>query len=103
MITTETVLILGAGASADYGFPVGRQLLDAVCQNQTYQALEPLEYDYVQAKAFIEALKTSAYSSVDAFLEKFPTFLEIGKAAIAAALEDRHCPDNADLGLRHLG
>ena len=31
MITEPTVLILGAGAAVDYGFPLGRKLRDLVC------------------------------------------------------------------------
>jgi hypothetical protein len=33
MIIEPTVLILGAGASADYGFPTGRKLLLDICTN----------------------------------------------------------------------
>ena len=31
MITKQTVLVLGAGASSDYGYPLGRGLRDLVC------------------------------------------------------------------------
>ena len=31
MINLETVLILGAGASKDFGFPTGRELVEQVC------------------------------------------------------------------------
>ena len=31
MITTETVLVLGAGASSDFGFPLGIDLLYEIC------------------------------------------------------------------------
>ena len=31
MITKPTVLILGAGASVDYGFPTGRGLVSLIC------------------------------------------------------------------------
>jgi len=30
MIVTHTVFILGAGASADYGFPIGHRLAQAI-------------------------------------------------------------------------
>ena len=30
MIEQETVLILGAGASADYGFPLGKKLIEEI-------------------------------------------------------------------------
>ena len=33
MITEPTVLILGAGASAPFGFPVGRQMLIQICEH----------------------------------------------------------------------
>jgi hypothetical protein len=31
MVEVETVLVLGAGASVDYGFPAARDLLDKIC------------------------------------------------------------------------
>ena len=32
MISKPTVLVLGAGASQPYGFPVGRELAETVCK-----------------------------------------------------------------------
>src|SRR5690349_6316802 len=56
MITRQTVLILGAGASVAYGFPLGRGLITAICN---YLAL-PTSYLY---KLLLECNCTSAQIS----------------------------------------
>lgn len=33
MISEDTVFVLGAGASAPYGYPIGSELRDDVCLN----------------------------------------------------------------------
>ena len=40
MINTKTVLVLGAGASYPYGFPLGAELHDRICRYATHN-LEP--------------------------------------------------------------
>lgn len=102
MITRPTVLVLGAGASAQYGFPLGPGLRDAVCRSaldgsgaKAYSSEEQLQY-----REFAERLRKSAYRSVDAFLEDFPTYVETGKRAIAWELigcenEDRLFPPSS--------
>src|SRR3989442_13723689 len=91
MIKIPTVLILGAGASHPYRFPLGRKLMAEICQNVhgTYTSeLNPINNS--KAKAIIDdfrdALRTSGQRSVDAFLEHRTEFKEIGKKAIARAL-----------------
>ncbi|TAN59853.1 hypothetical protein EPN16_06375 [bacterium] len=103
MITKNTVFILGAGASADFGFPLGEELREKIYSNllknvayvtSLAQALagawpdEANEYKRAIAK-FAEALRHALDYSIDAFLERFQTtYLKIGKLAIAQALVD---------------
>lgn len=89
MITKPTVLILGAGASSGYGFPLGRGLRDLVCGIPGSDAeglIELSNYDHDELSNFVDTLRRSAFTSVDWFLEEFPQFIPIGKAAIAATL-----------------
>lgn len=101
MITKNTVFILGAGASADFGFPLGERLREEIYSNllknaadvtSLAQALvgvwkdEVNDYKRTIAK-FAEALRHASDYSVDAFLENFPnTYLKIGKMTIAQVL-----------------
>jgi len=97
MITTPTVLILGAGASQPFGFPSGKELLDLVClrfndKNKNiykYVLENSIDYLGVDSKTilkFREALTKLAPTSVDAFLEHRTEFIEAGKACIAREL-----------------
>ncbi len=87
MITVPTTLVLGAGASEPYGFPWGVGLLNQVCslENRT-RPLKDVGFTDEDIGSFFDDLKHAGYSSVDAFLEKFQQYAEIGKAAIAATL-----------------
>jgi hypothetical protein len=94
----RTVFVLGAGASAVYGFPTGKGLCEAVC--------EELHYGHPHGKVFqdyglfstkeIDSFRTellnSAQSSVDAFLEHRTEFIHVGKAAIAFMLVRKESP-----------
>ncbi len=93
MVSRPTVLILGAGASVDYGFPSGRELLTQICSSlgsdpghKLYITLTRCGFQTTLLKEFGRALELSMQPSVDAFLEHRPEFLEVGKAAIAAML-----------------
>jgi hypothetical protein len=92
MIKMPTVFILGAGASAPFGFPTGRKLLDRICgiadagANKTLTCLAELGYDRDTLRAFGNEVRLSGMSSVDAFLEFRTEFLDIGKTLIAAML-----------------
>jgi hypothetical protein len=93
MITKPTVLILGAGASMPYGFPSGQDLLGII-----HNCLEPnspgnwittikelgITEDCI--RTFRYDLYHSGRSSVDAFLEHRPEFLEIGRLVIMLSL-----------------
>jgi hypothetical protein len=86
--TSGTVLVLGAGASADYGFPLGRDLRDIVCSRCASPPEAMLEHGFSKAdfSVFGGALAHSGYTSVDWFLEKHPEFISIGRIAIATSL-----------------
>jgi hypothetical protein len=92
MITTPTVLVLGAGASCPYGFPTAKQLRNDICEafaNRDTPAVRLLGDNAAPAKTFLEfreAFWKSGTSSVDAFLEGRREFLPVGKLAIAYCL-----------------
>ena len=96
MIERPTVLVLGAGASQPYGFPLGRELLFKVIEGlreggDIRRGLsEGTGYVPGLLDTFREELHASMQLSVDAFLERraedTPEWVEIGKLAIAQAL-----------------
>jgi len=91
MIERETVFVLGAGASKPYGFPVGRDLLKSVvkdlqeAESPMYKVINSIikEKDIAE---FCHNLHRSRLPSIDAFLERRPEFLHIGKLSIAYAI-----------------
>jgi hypothetical protein len=102
MIKNRTVLILGAGASKPYGFPLGQELRDEVIrairrknQNPWASLANLLAYSSMfgnlgiperDYSKFARDLAESGFPSVDAFLENRDKWLEIGKAAMALCL-----------------
>ena len=91
MITTPTVLVLGAGASCPYGFPTAKQLKNRICDvfSSRTPAIRLLEDNLAPAGKFLEfreAFWKSGTASVDNFLEGRPEFLDVGKLAIAYCL-----------------
>ncbi len=87
MIDIPVVLVLGAGASHPYGFPLGRDLVDEAITNSS--GLKPILAEIHDAlprrlEAFLRALDTARPTSIDAFLEaRHPQFEYEGKAVIA--------------------
>jgi len=93
MITLPTVLVLGAGASADYDFPSGRSLMLQICNSLDTRedvgfkkSLLDLGFERNEIGPFATELRFSMQPSVDAFLEKRPEYMAIGKAALAGSL-----------------
>jgi hypothetical protein len=97
MINDKVTLVLGAGASAPYGFPLGTSLMLSVISKLNNQSthfdqkistvLSDMGFDYQAQRMFINELRGAHQPSIDAFLqERGQEFLGIGKAAIAAAL-----------------
>ncbi len=91
MIETPTVLVLGAGASYDYDFPLGQQLKKKIqgslsSNTSIRNLLRDVGYDPDYQRTFSRHLSESAHESIDAFLEFRPDYINVGKAAIAAHL-----------------
>lgn len=91
MIKQQTVLILGAGASINYGFPSGLQLKAEICReikniSQTRSDLVKFTDNEEHVQDFYDNLLLSSEMSIDAFLEHNPKYLEVGRRAIANIL-----------------
>jgi hypothetical protein len=90
MIIEPTALVLGAGASMDYGFPSGLELMKIIMNGivQNFYSVIPkkladsfnIEQDEINN--FYKSLSGAGKLSVDAFLEHRHEFLTIGKLAI---------------------
>ena len=109
MITVPTVLVLGAGSSHAYGYSLGEALYNDVISQDHSRVLgaEAADAQIAQFEDFINDLKYCGYYSVDYFLEQFPDYRRIGKAAIARVLssqEHEHLlfPGPADHWYKHL-
>ena len=92
MITKPTVLIVGAGASRAYGYPLGQELVDKLTARfntlpeQQRQFLDTAGFSESKNDEFAEALRLSLQNSIDAFLEHQPGFRKIGKFRLAHTL-----------------
>jgi hypothetical protein len=93
MITRPTTLILGAGASAPFGFPTGYQLLQRVLEVtrpnhniNSKEHFEQFQHTRIDVESFYKALLKSGAQSVDSFLERRPEYVSIGKMAMAIVL-----------------
>ena len=91
MIEKPTVFILGAGASAPYGYPSGQKLVDDIKESLIKKSLlyrMCLLFDFSETyiRDFAEALHNSLDSSIDAFLERRPVFIDLGKIIITFIL-----------------
>ena len=94
MIKTETLFILGAGASVPFRYPSGIQLRNLICgqtrKAAAIQALKPVNDDetwYAQSvDKFITEFSRSSLYSIDFFLENRKEFMDIGKITIASYL-----------------
>jgi hypothetical protein len=97
MIRRPTVLIFGAGASAEYQFPIGRSLLLHIVQELSGPTRLQLDmqscgFSDELIKHFRHELGESSQPSVDAFLEQHKNntdYERLGKAAIAECLIQR--------------
>ena len=96
-------MILGAGASKDFGFPTGRELVEQVCDffgdqdRGDFNLFKDIavEGDPRQiTEAFPNALRRADPPSVDIWLEHNPEFIWAGKVAIAMVLLGRERRSN---------
>lgn len=87
-----TVIVLGAGASAHLGYPVGATLCDKILKNTedpdavSFTQLREMGFPQDLISNFHEKFAASGASVIDAFLEKRREFIEVGRAAIASEL-----------------
>lgn len=91
MIQRKTTLILGAGASAPFGFPTGYELLRRVIQSTHVHPYPNTPHKFFgfpkkEIDEFRTALEKSGTKSVDSFLEHRKEFIPIGKMAMALEL-----------------
>ena len=94
MVNENIVLILGAGASAHLGYPLGTDLRNKIITNlhlmhnhkQYRKLFTDLQYAESDVIAFVDAFHKSGTYSIDAFLESRTEFMDIGKIAIAQVL-----------------
>lgn len=96
MITSPTVLVLGAGSSAHVGYPLGSQLISELCALRGTPALNNLPMGWTNSDAtdFLTRLSRSGHYSIDAFLETVREQAPLGKYLIAQALKKREVVDN---------
>lgn len=85
MISVPTCLILGAGASQPYGYPLGGDLLTGIAQGafDLPANLKALGFEEGQIRDFQQSLAASGVGSVDAYLERVDRHREIGRIALA--------------------
>ncbi len=113
MITRRTVMVLGAGASAPYGLPLGARLRELILGMSAKEvALLPVGAGVKRESwvphHFLDAFKRSQSYSIDSFLSHRPEFQDIGKQAIARTLlplesiENLHAIDLDDHWYRYL-
>jgi len=99
MITTPTVLVLGAGASKPYGYPLGQELVNSIVKGSVnrnsalFQILVLCGIPENSIEALGNELKASARQSIDAFLESRRDLLSVGRFAIATLLLSYENPD----------
>ena len=104
MFRVPTVLILGAGASMPYHFPSGRELLFRIKSElrtaihhveikanpdqlpQIYKVMKWFKFPHQSIEFFTNALNETMQPSIDAFLERYSEYIDMGKVAIAASL-----------------
>ncbi len=97
MITENTVLVLGAGASKPYGYPTALELREKIIYNfipeftkflnETYGGSDREKDPYLKRiSLMIEAFKKSSTSSIDLFLSRNKIFDKHGKDVITFLL-----------------
>lgn len=97
MINKPTVLILGAGSSSHFGYPLGSGLINKVVEIKPEQLFNLFSTEEIID--FQRRLSRSGFYSIDLFLGKNTRFIEIGKCHITACLktyeqENRLFPPN---------
>jgi hypothetical protein len=88
----RTVLVVGAGASAHLGFPLGDELCCTIISNtrnpdsNPFKDLVSMGFAHEAIISFHENLERSLPHSIDEFLSDRSEFIDVGRAAIAQVL-----------------
>ena len=85
MSRTETVFIVGAGASAEFGLPVGSELIKQIVAGLSYE----IEFDKVISKNYrlFDAIKSSSNNCGFLDYKKYNSFLSSVKHMVSALPE----------------
>ena len=90
MVKEKTTLILGAGASEPFGYPLGGQLvlliLDERNNQESQSVYQSCGLKAEELKKFYDQLYRSQTPSIDLFLQNNPNLTKIGKLHIAKVL-----------------
>jgi len=96
MISNDTVFILGAGASAPYGYPTASGLKDDIClnfRNDMTNLLNSIKGSYGElrnlmnfADDFVKSFQKSRIRSIDKWLSSNGSYRDIGKLAIVNSI-----------------
>lgn len=92
VIANSTTLVLGAGASHAYGFPVGAELSELLCSNELRTRMEPLIAGG-DIQEFQTRFRNSQVNSIDHFLNLNPDLDTPGRLAVCAALTQYERPE----------
>lgn len=89
-IREKTTFVIGAGASAPYGFPLGAALKTKIITSSGYSnsraSLKQLGIDDQHRNDYVDILKHGPYCTIDEFLDKRKRFRKIGNLTIASSL-----------------
>lgn len=90
MVNRKTTLILGAGASHPYGYPLGSTLRSLILQldGDWEVAVALRSLGACDIESFVEDFRGSELESIDTFLSFRPEYSLVGRQAIAAILLD---------------
>ncbi len=91
MISKNTVIVLGAGASNTVNFPTNPQLVDRICEtfkqtNGHYQTARDAGFDEGLIENFRKSLFESQQPSIDSYLNLQRGYLDIGRFAVATEI-----------------
>lgn len=105
MIKTDSVFILGAGASVPYGYPTGFELAEGIKNfllnfpydpkvvpkdmMEVHNFFNLLVNPLPKLEQFYDALLKASTYSIDKFLENRPDYLELGKLLITYMLKKK--------------
>ncbi|NQT11700.1 MAG: hypothetical protein HQ582_03055 [Planctomycetes bacterium] len=88
ILDSKTVIITGAGASKEYGYPLGSELRQQVASTLRHKPFRPLLQEQGYDESFIDEFDdllhySTAHETIDSLLEHHPRFRDIGCLAIA--------------------